>query len=465
MVYSRTSKRMVQIATAFGSSLAPFMVGAIFVAAPTIGDDYSADVALLGWLTAAFFLVAAACLVPFGRVADVKGAKRVFTAGLGIYVASALLAALSPDIYVLILARALTGVGAAMIFGTSIALLGLVFAPEERGKAIGINVTAMFIGFTLGLLAGGFLSYYVSWRSIFLIVAIVAAVDLTIVLTRLKGECELVRAKGYDLVGMALYGGGMILTFYGLSQIDTLLGVGSVILGGAVMLAFVRWEKRQPHPLINKMVSGDARLRLAMLTNILFQGGSFAIPFTLSLYLQYVSELDSRYASFILIVPQTLMIALGPVSGKLSDRWSSPMVAAMGCVMNVFGLLLVVGIGENTSIVQTVMALLFIGAGTAFFMPAVLNWGLKRIPRGDFGVASAFTETSRLAGMTFSNAVIIIVFSVILGGETVNEGNIPEFLTAVQMIFALFLILTLIGMGLALLGRRRSRMEGVDTKA
>ena len=176
MVYSRTSKRMVQIATAFGSSLAPFMVGAIFVAAPTIGDDYSADVALLGWLTAAFFLVAAACLVPFGRVADVKGAKRVFTAGLGIYVASALLAALSPDIYVLILARALTGVGAAMIFGTSIALLGLVFAPEERGKAIGINVTAMFIGFTLGLLAGGFLSYYISWRGIFLIVAIVAAV-------------------------------------------------------------------------------------------------------------------------------------------------------------------------------------------------------------------------------------------------------------------------------------------------
>ena len=85
--------RLVQIATALGSSLAPFMVGAIFVAAPTIGDDYSADVALLGWLTAAFFLVAAACLVPFGRIADVKGAKKVFTAGLAIYVVSALLSA------------------------------------------------------------------------------------------------------------------------------------------------------------------------------------------------------------------------------------------------------------------------------------------------------------------------------------------------------------------------------------
>jgi MFS family permease len=460
MVYSRTSKRLVQIATALGSSLAPFMVGAIFVAAPTIGDDYSADVALLGWLTAAFFLVAAACLVPFGRIADVKGAKKVFAAGLAIYVVSTLLSALSPDIYILIVARALTGVGAAMIFGTSIALLGLVFPPEERGKAIGINVTAMFIGFTLGLLAGGFLSYYISWRGIFLIVAIVAAVDLTIVLMRMRGECELVRAKGYDLVGMALYGGGIVLIFYGLSEVDTLFGIGSIILGGAVILAFVRWERGRPYPLINKVVSGDARLRLAMLTNILFQGGTFAIPFTLSLYLQYVSDLDSRYASFVLIIPQTLMIVLGPVSGKLSDKWSSPMVAAIGCLFNIFGLLLVVGIGENTSIVQTVVALLFIGAGTAFFMPAILNWGLKRIPRGDFGVASAFTETSRLAGMTLSNAAIIVIFSVFLGGETVNEGNIPEFITSVQMIFALFLLLTLIGLALALWGRKRLRTDG-----
>ena len=216
--------------------------------------------------------------------------------------------------------------------------------------------------------------------------------------------------------------------------------------------------------MINKVVSGDARLRLAMLTNILFQGGTFAIPFTLSLYLQYVSDLDSRYASFVLIVPQILMIVLGPVSGKLSDRWSSPMVAAIGCLLNFFGLLLVVGIGENSSIVQTVMALLFIGAGTAFFMPAVLNWGLKRMPRGDFGVASAFTETSRLAGMTLSNAAIIVIFSVFLGGETVNEDNIPEFITSVQMIFALFLLLTLIGLALALWGRKRLRMEGDMTR-
>jgi MFS family permease len=459
MVYSRTSKRLVQVAAGLGSSLAPFMVGSMLVAAPTIGDDFSADVALLGWLTAAFFLIAAACLVPFGRVADVQGAKKVFVAGLAVYVVSGLISALSPDIYVLIFARALAGVGAAMIFGTSIALLGLVFPPEERGKAIGINVTAMFVGFTLGLLAGGFLSYYLSWRSIFLIVVVVAAVDLFLILTRLKGECELTRVKDHDVVGMVLYGCGIVLSFYGLSEIDTLYGVVFLVLGGAVVLAFVRWERRYPHPLIHRSVSGDARLRLATVTNLLFQGGSFAIPFIFSLYLQYVSDMDSRYASFILIIPQTLMIALGPVSGRLSDRWSSPFVAAIGCLLSLFGLSLVVGIGEGTSLVRIVLALLFIGAGTAFFMPAILSWALRKIPMENFGVASAFTETSRLAGMTLSNAVIIVIFSVYMGGSVVNKGNIPEFITSAQVAFAVFLAFTLTGMVLALWGWKRMKVD------
>ena len=191
------------------------------------------------------------------------------------------------------------------------------------------------------------------------------------------------------------------------------------------------------------------------MTNLLFQGGSFAIPFILSLYLQYVSDLDSRYASFILIIPQILMIVLGPVSSRLSDRWSSPLVAAIGCLLGMFGLLLVVGIGEGTSLVQMVLALLFIGAGTAFFMPAILSWALRKIPKENFGVASAFTETSRLAGMTLSNAVIIVIFSVYMGGSAVNEGNIPEFITSVQVIFAVFLLSPWDGMALALWGRKR----------
>ena len=157
-MYSAASKRLVQVIAALGSAIAPFMVASLIVATPAIGKEFSADVAMLGWVTASFFLVAGALLVPFGRIADIRGSKRVFAAGMGVYLVAALVCMFAPGIQVLIAGRVLTGIAAAMVFGTSIALLSLVFPEEERGAALGINIAAMFAGFGAGLLAGGALT-------------------------------------------------------------------------------------------------------------------------------------------------------------------------------------------------------------------------------------------------------------------------------------------------------------------
>ena len=156
---SDSSRRKVLLAAALGSSLAPFMVSAFIVALPSIGTEFSADSAMLGWVTSTFFLAAAICLVPVGRLADRSGIKKIFTAGIGVYAFSALLVIFSPSVDVLIAARFVTGIGAAMVFGTSIALVSLVFPESERGRAIGINVTAMAVGFLLGFFSGGFLTF------------------------------------------------------------------------------------------------------------------------------------------------------------------------------------------------------------------------------------------------------------------------------------------------------------------
>ena len=151
---SDASRRIVLLAAALGSSIAPFMVSAFIVALPAIGTEYASGTATLGWVTSAFFLAAAVFLVPIGRIADNSGIKRVFTTGIGVYIISAILCILAPDTTTLILARFVTGIGAAMIFGTSIALISLVYPESERGRAIGINVTAMAIGFLLGFFLG-----------------------------------------------------------------------------------------------------------------------------------------------------------------------------------------------------------------------------------------------------------------------------------------------------------------------
>ena len=124
--------------SAGGSFLAPFMVSALTVAIPTIGVEFKMDAVAMSWLATVFFLAASMFLIPFGRLADIFGVKRIFSTGIGIYFISALFAALAPSAPVLIIARFMTGLGAAMIFGTSFALLSLSLSERERGGS-GIN--------------------------------------------------------------------------------------------------------------------------------------------------------------------------------------------------------------------------------------------------------------------------------------------------------------------------------------
>jgi len=413
----------------------------MIVAAPTIGKDFGADVSTLSWLTAAFFLAAAACLLPFGRVADIKGAQRVFTLGIAIYLVSNLLCAIAPNMLVLIAGRALTGVGAGMVFGTSIALLGLVFPSAERGKAIGLNVTAMFIGFILGNLAGGFLTFYLSWRVLFVLAAGVAGLDLALISLRVRQECELSLKHDYDPIGMLAYAGAIFLLFYGLSQIGHLTGLAWFAAGALLLLGFVLWERRYPNPLIPKGISKSRDFAWAAGSNLTFQGGTFAIPFLLSLQFQYVSDLDSRIAGILLIIPQAVMIVLGPIGGRLSDKVLPRRVAGLGCLISLVGTLILVFVSEGTPLSMLIVVLLLGGIGTALFMPAVLNWTLRGVPRETYNIASSMTETSRMAGMTLSNAVVIVVFGLIMGTATVGPDNLPQFISSMNATAVIFLLM------------------------
>ncbi|MBP1928284.1 MFS family permease [Methanolinea mesophila] len=460
--YSSGSKRMVRLTAALGSAAAPFMVASIIVASPEIGREFSADVVLLGWVTAAFFLTAASFLIPFGRIADIRGAKKVFTTGLAMYVVSAVISAAAPDIYVLIAGRALTGIGAAMIFGTSIALLSLVFPPHERGKAIGINVTAMFVGFVSGLLLGGLLTTYVGWRSIFLVVAVIAVADLALILTRVRGECEIARINDYDPLGMVLCTGGILLSVYGLSGVGNTPGRLALVAGLLVLGAFFIRERHTPHPLVHRGF-GTVTFAASAVTNIIFNGGSFAVSFLLSLYFQYVDAIDPALTGVLLIVPQVFTVLIGPFSGALSDRISPRLVAAAGALVNGLGVLLLVSLGAGTPLVLVILSLALNGVGIALFMPSVITWAMAVIPGEYTGVASGITETSRLAGITVSNAVVIIVFGVFMGGAQVTLAEIPAFLASTRACFLVYLGLSVAAAIVAVLVYRREHRH-VSTK-
>jgi MFS family permease len=329
-----------------------------------------------------------------------------------------------------------------MVFGTSIALLSLVFPEKDRGRAIGLNVTFMFAGFTAGLLAGGFVTYYLSWRVLFAVVIILAIVNLYLILTKVRGECELSRERNYDLVGMALFSTSLLLVFYGLSEITDDIGRLCLLIGSVIAFGLLVWERHYPRPIISQGVSRNRIFLLAIVTNVVFMAGSFAVPFLLSLYSQLNLGLDPLGASFVLLVPQVLMTIMSSVSGRLMTRVKDRTVTGLGALINAGGLAVLLFLPGEVSVLGMVASLAFIGVGTGLFMPAVIDWAMGSIVRKEYGVASAVTETTRLLGMTISNVILILIIAAGVGGsmEQGASGDLPGIVRTSALVF---LILTL----------------------
>ena len=154
----RNVKPTVLFVAAVASFLTPFMGSATNIALPPIGKEFRADAIVLGWIATSYLLAAGIFSVPFGRIADIRGRKKVFIVGLFIYSLGSLLSAIAPSAEFLIAFRVVQGIGGAMIFATAIAIITSVFPPAERGKAIGINVGAVYVGLSLGPFIGGYLT-------------------------------------------------------------------------------------------------------------------------------------------------------------------------------------------------------------------------------------------------------------------------------------------------------------------
>ena len=186
--------------------MGPFTISSVNVALPTIQAEFSADAVLLSWVPTSFLLAMAVFLVPFGKAADIYGRKKIFAWGLVLYTFSSFLAVFSFSMKMLIVMRILQGFGSAMFVTTGMAILTSVFAPSKRGRAIGIYVSAVYIGLSVGPFAGGFLARYLGWRSIFAVVVPFGAVSVFMTMRYLKGEWADARGEKLDIRGSVLYG-------------------------------------------------------------------------------------------------------------------------------------------------------------------------------------------------------------------------------------------------------------------
>jgi len=450
-------KRVVLFIATLSSFLTPFMGSAITVALPSIGREFAVDAVLLGWVTTAYLLAAAMFLVPFGRIADIYGRKKIFTCGMAVFALSLFLSANSTSLPLLVSFQALQGIGGAMIYGTSLAILTSAFPLGERGKVLGINAAATYSGISLGPFLGGVLTERFSWRSIFLAGLFLCLMIIAIVFGKLKGEWAGARGERFDLIGSVIYSLSLAAMIYGFSLLPSTFGMLLILAGGLGLLAFFIWETRVKDPVLNVHLFLSNRVfAFSNLAALINYSATFAVSFLLSLYLQYVKGLSPQSAGLVLLAQPAVQAVMSPFSGRLSDKVEPRIVASAGMTLTFAGLFLFAFLNEGTALNLIVANLSLLGLGFALFSSPNTNAVMSSVEKRFYGVASGTLGTMRLIGQTLSMAVAMLILTLYLGRVQITPEQYPLFLEGVRTVFMVFSVLCFLGVFASLVrGRLR----------
>ena len=241
---SPTGKHIVLLIAILAAFLTPFDGSAVNIALPAMGAEFHMDAIALSWIATAYLLAAALFLVPIGKIADIYGRKRIFLYGIAIFSLASLIMTMVLSTNMLIAVRIIQGFGGAMIFGTSVAILTSVFPPGERGKAIGIYITAVYFGLTVGPFLGGILTENLGWRSIFFVNVPIGIITCLLIMWKLEGEWAECDGERFDLIGSVIYASALVCVMYGFFLVPAITGMVLIAAGCAIGILFALYEMR-----------------------------------------------------------------------------------------------------------------------------------------------------------------------------------------------------------------------------
>ena len=415
------------------------------------------DAILLSWVPMAYVLPGAIFLLPFGKIADIYGRKKIFTYGIALFTVSSILMGVSISGKMLIFFRVFQGIGGAMTFGTGVALLMSVFPAEERGRVLGLTVAAVYVGLSVGPFVGGFLTEQFGWRSIFFSSSPLGAALVCSILWKLKGEWAEAKGERLDVIGSTAYCLALMSLMYGFYLLPAGLALLFLSFGIAGLFLFAKWEDRVKNPVLDLSLFRHNRVfALSNLAMFINYGATYAIGFLISLYLQYVKHLTPQTAGLIMISQPVVQAAFSPYAGKLSDRVEPQIVASCGMGLTAIGLVLFAFLGGDTGLWFIAGTLALHGLGFALFSAPNTNAVMGSVEKRFYGVASGIASTTRLMGNTFSMGTVMFVFALYIGTVQITPQYHPAFLVSVKVIFIIFGLLCLGGV-FASLARGRMR--------
>ena len=437
-----SQQRAALLVTTLSSLLTPMMASAVSIAMPAIAKDFAMDAILLSWVASAYLLATAVFVLPFGRLADIVGRKKIFSWGTAIFTIASLLAAAAPTAPLFLCARVLQGIGSAMIFGTGIAILTSVFPPQRRGWVLGINVAATYSGLSLGPFVGGMLTQHLGWRSLFLATVPLGLLILAAVRLKMPQEWRESRGEAFDWPGSTVYCLMLTAFMFGFTLLPRYEGLALILAALAALLFFLAWEARTQYPIFQVgLIKGNKVFAFSNLAALINYSATFALTFLLSLYLQYIKGLPPGDAGLILIAQPLVMAVFSPLAGRLSDRLEPRLVASLGMGISAAGLFLFIWLNSQTGLGVIVAGLILVGFGFALFSSPNTNAVMGAVEKKYFGVAAATLSTMRMIGQMLSMGIATLIFYLYIGHAQITPASYPLFIESVKVSFVIFSVL------------------------
>jgi EmrB/QacA subfamily drug resistance transporter len=444
----------------------------VVLALPEIQTSLRVPLSSVVWVIISFLLVITLLATQVGRLGDMFGRVRMYETGFGVFVLGSLLCALAWDSGSIIVFRIVQGVGGALIMANSGAVIADLYPRERRGRAYGFTALGWSVGAIVGIVLGGLIVTYLSWRWIFWINVPTGLLAILAALRVLRETGSRTRQR-LDYLGMVTLGLGLFGVLWAMTKLAaqpfdaTLAGY---LIGGLLLIGvFVVVEARVAAPMLPLRIFRVPTMAASLLAS-LFQGlASFAVLFLVLMYLQGPRGLSPLNASLLLVPGNVASSFVGLYAGRLADRYGAVLPATLGLFIQAVSLIGYALLGLSTPLWLVVVISLVNGCGASLFFPANSSAIMKAAPPDMFGIASGMLRTFSNMGMVFSFAVAILVasrsvsrqvaFAIFVGTTSLHGAVARDFVNGLHAAFYFSVIFMVIA---AILSAVRGKPESLS---
>jgi len=456
---SSNRKWWVFLAVGIGTFMSALDSSVVNIILPVLRNYFKSDVASVEWAVVVYLLVVSSLLLTFGRLGDLRGHKGMYAGGFLIFVAASAVCGLSPTVVVLVAARTVQAVGAAMLFANAPAILTRSFPPQQRGQALGLQAMMTYLGLTVGPSLGGWLTQTISWRAVFYINVPVGLLAFTLSLAFIPAEKPgAAQVERFDWPGALLFSAGLVALLLGLNQGDAWGWTSPAVLfcaAAALILlgGFLRIEMRMPSPMLDLSLFRQRVFSASTASAVLNYVCLYCVIFLMPFYLLQGRGLNPAQAGLLLTAQPIIMAITAPISGALSDRIGSRLLSTLGMLVMAAGLFLLSTLKSDSSNGAILAGLAVTGLGTGIFISPNTSALMGSAPRQRQGIASGILATARNVGMVLGVGLAGAILTSVMArlGDT-RLGNNALF-TAVHTGL-------LVGVGVALGGALISSIRG-----